>query len=165
MTWGIFPVFRGTPHYLSDKTTSFNPLGAIPMKTHEILARVASGQLTSQEGAKLIAARKRLHEPSQTPMSLQELRLLLEGMEGKIVRGGLVSCASVAVEVNTVQFSVVVSHAVPGRLQGETAQDALLRIISGQSYSACVCDTEDELRAVLQDPSKGNWYVSDELQP
>ena len=135
------------------------------MKPQEIFAKVASGQLTSEEGAKLIAARKRLHEPSQTPMSLHELRLLLEGMEGKTVRGGLVGSASVAVEVNTLQFAVIVSHAIPARLQGETAQDALLRVISGQSYSACVCYTEDELRAVLQDPSKGNWYVNDELQP
>ena len=95
-------------------------------------------------------------------MSLYELRRLLEGMEGKTVRGARVASASVAVEVNTAQFSVIVNHAVPPRLQGETTKEALFRVLTSQCYSGCVCRTEDDLRAVLTDPSRGDWFMDDE---
>ena len=95
-------------------------------------------------------------------MSLYELRRLLEGMEGKTVRGARVASASVVVEINTAQFGVIVEHAVPPRLQGETTKEALFRVFSGPFNAGCVCRSEDELRAVLTDPSRGDWFMDDE---
>lgn len=132
------------------------------MKTRELLTHFAAGQLTLDEVETLVTAQRQLHVPPRTPMSLYELRLLLKGMEGKIVRGALVASASVAVEFNTLQFSVIVSHAVPPRLQGETTKEAMYRVLTGAFYSGCVCRTEDELRAVLTDPTKADWYMDDE---
>ncbi len=109
------------------------------------------------------STKKQLHLLPDS-MTVEELRLLLNTVRCKRVRGRPV--AAVRLVVAPEDHGWVWPFKLSGLVAPSLASNGdAVEYLGRMEGIECPCPDEDELRRVLLDPSQGEWYFKDERKP